>query len=731
MSGYNLGLSMKPTTSLLLIVGITVSSFAWAQGEADDNDYIDIPTDLTRGMELNEVAERAHDNTGQYYELQHGHPRDDNHDHGAEAAFEVKHFHDEQDYVADEDVEYTEDLSAYDAVGEIWLNARAMESVDAASLDIVNVVIAVIDSWTACDDTYGAVKRGVELMPDSAAEIAAIVAIKKDCNCTAGGLWPQQRVEERLRADFRHAFIDVPRACSCSQAAMYGAISGLPENTEYITTPEEDEAELARITAVMVEKSNEIIERTNAAQNRNDWECGCTGVNLAATMRGIQHEDLREGTWEGLAQKYVDEAGDSGLVVDAFGTVGMHPMSAWGNDQTNSSNFTLRRQSGVYRGDPLILDPFDPSLEWFVHTDNEASGLQSHVYDSVSVPTDVFLSEYVEGWNKEALEQPVADRDPDERNRVLELYNGSPEPIDLGSDQYFLEIYGTGSVPIAAPPPVLERHTLSIDSGVTFELDKWEVRAEASETLQSIVEVLNNADIFSEILIVGHTCDLASDEYNELLSDRRAQSVRDFLESSGLQVDSIRTEGHGEREPRVANISEENRSQNRRVEITFVTRGDREIQRTVSEADGKCSVEFSWVAPNLVATAAAGAAIPLLFGDEHWVEGEREPREVIGLNGQIEAGGTFIIAHENSDEEITDLAQVVTGQLDFLPTDTLVLRRFGGEMALACNAQSYAFLFNNPPGIILLPEHIRPRPIPDPICTSPTNCDGSDQASPN
>ena len=102
------------------------------------------------------------------------------------------------------------------------------------------------------------------------------------------------------------------------------------------------------------------------------------------------------------------------------------------------------------------------------------------------------------------------------------------------------------------------------------------------------------ADIFSEILIVGHTCDIASDEYNELLSERRAQSVRDFLEGAGLEVDAIRTEGHGEREPRLPNISEQNRSQNRRVEITFVTLGNREIQRTVSEADGKRKVEFSW-----------------------------------------------------------------------------------------------------------------------------------------
>ena len=129
------------------------------------------------------------------------------------------------------------------------------------------------------------------------------------------------------------------------------------------------------------------------------------------------------------------------------------------------------------------------------------------------------------------------------------------------------------------------------------------------------------------------------------------------------------------------------------------------------------------------AYGAEHTAISLLFGDEHFVAGDDSPREVIGLNGKIEAGGTFIIAFDNSDEEVTDLADIVTGQLDFLPTDTLVLRRFGGAMAMSCRAHSYAFVFNYPPHIVPIYEPLQP--LPDPICNSPTNCDGSDLASPN
>ncbi|MBT8062713.1 MAG: OmpA family protein, partial [Gammaproteobacteria bacterium] len=694
---------MKSFFAILVFLACVASSPANAQ-QADD-DYVDIPGDLGRGLELLEVAERAHGNSADYYELAHGHSRHSEHDHGSDAGQELVHLHVETETAADPEAErkYEEHLSAYDAVGEIFLNSPDIGNADPASRDIVKVVTAVVDAWNECSDTFGAVKRGVELMPDRAAEIAATIAIKKDCNCLAGGIWPQQRVEERIRVEIRHALVDVPRACSCSQAAMYGAVAGLPENTEFMAEAEENEAGRASITARMVEKSNEIIARTNAAQSRNDWDCGCTDVNLAATMRGIHDEDLREGTWEGLGRKYADEAGDAGLVVDAFGTVGRHPVSAWGSADINSDQHTLRRKPTVYRGDPLLLDPFDPSAEWVSHTDNDAVGLLDHQYDNDPIPTDVFLSEYIEGWNSEALAKPAEERDPDERNRVLELYNGSDKDIDLGSDQYFLEIYGAGTIPVAAPPAMVKKNTISLESGVTFELDKWEVRPEAAETLQSIADTINQADIFSELLIVGHTCDIASDEYNQLLSERRAQSVREYLEGIGLDVSAIRIEGHGEREPRLPNTSEANRSQNRRIEISFVTRGDREIQKVVKEADGRRYHEFSWVDADGAATAAA-VAIPLVLGDDQYVEGDDSPREVIGLNGQVEAGGTFVIAYDESDEEITEIADVVTGQLNFLPTDTLVLRRFGGSRALSCNAHTYAFLFNYPPYILTTPK---------------------------
>lgn len=496
---------------------------------------------------------------------------------------------------------------------------------------------------------------------------------------------------------------------------MLAGIAGLPENREF--NPKLTEARKAELIARMTESVTAITERTAALQNRNDWECGCADINIAAAMQGIEEDELRDGTYHELAQKYADEAGDTGVVVDSFGIVGLNPLEFWGEGDFVTRSNTLRRKPVVYRGDNLILDPFNPATEFLAYGDRDFDDLGSQTLDSENIPTDLFISEYIEGWNEEALASPVEEREPEQRNRVIELYNGSKQTIDLGADQYFLEIYGTGSgIRTVVTPPQLTRKTITLEADVTFEFDQSDIREEASEDLHNILNILNNSDLFSEILIVGHTCDLGSDVYNLALSDRRANAVRHFLQQAGLKVNPVRTEGHGEREPRVPNTSEANRSRNRRVEITYVTRADQEIETVVRETgEGEAKrYEVTYAVPVPVADGrdADHARVESHMVDGEYTEGDMIPRQVIGLNGTIEPGATIVLAYSESDKLLTDLANIVTGQLDFKPNETMVIRRLGGKMALSCRAQAYAYVVNYPaiPRIRLPGPPFRPPP---------------------
>lgn len=73
----------------------------------------------------------------------------------------------------------------------------------------------------------------------------------------------------------------------------------------------------------------------------------------------------------------------------------------------------------------------------------------------------------------------------------------------------------------------------------------------------------------TKIMIEGHTDSRGSDEYNEALSERRAQSVANALTLHGVSADSYRTMGRGKAYPVASNDTPEGRQQNRRVEIIF------------------------------------------------------------------------------------------------------------------------------------------------------------------
>ena len=123
--------------------------------------------------------------------------------------------------------------------------------------------------------------------------------------------------------------------------------------------------------------------------------------------------------------------------------------------------------------------------------------------------------------------------------------------------------------PRAAEPMVATQVTLS--DRTTFDLDSDELLPAARETLSELVAAIREGRLVGQIEVVGHTCDLGPAEYNQDLSERRAQAVVDYLLSAGIEADEIVSDGRGENEPRFPNDSEANRSRNRRVEINFVT----------------------------------------------------------------------------------------------------------------------------------------------------------------
>jgi outer membrane protein OmpA-like peptidoglycan-associated protein len=125
------------------------------------------------------------------------------------------------------------------------------------------------------------------------------------------------------------------------------------------------------------------------------------------------------------------------------------------------------------------------------------------------------------------------------------------------------------AIPTAEVERVGEGINVTFDSGLMFTINS----ATISESYKA--DLSGAADVFARypetmIVIEGHTDDTGSDEYNMMLSQKRAESVKDFLGSRGITANRMDVKWYGEAQPKYPNDNEANRQKNRRVELAVV-----------------------------------------------------------------------------------------------------------------------------------------------------------------
>lgn len=108
-------------------------------------------------------------------------------------------------------------------------------------------------------------------------------------------------------------------------------------------------------------------------------------------------------------------------------------------------------------------------------------------------------------------------------------------------------------------------------SDVLFATGKYELKPPVREKLAKVAGiVLGHSGL--KLQVEGHTDNVGSDAFNQKLSEQRAEAVRGYLVSQGIQADVIQAKGFGKSAPLASNDTADGRSQNRRVEI--VVSGD-------------------------------------------------------------------------------------------------------------------------------------------------------------
>ena len=126
--------------------------------------------------------------------------------------------------------------------------------------------------------------------------------------------------------------------------------------------------------------------------------------------------------------------------------------------------------------------------------------------------------------------------------------------------------------PAPAPKPVapvVTSEKVTFAASAVFDFDKAVLKPEGKKQLDDMAAKLKEINL-EVIVAVGHTDSVGTDAYNQKLSLRRAEAVKAYLVTKGIEANRVYTEGKGKKQPVADNKTAEGRAKNRRVEIEVV-----------------------------------------------------------------------------------------------------------------------------------------------------------------
>ncbi|PRB77142.1 OmpA family protein [Pseudomonas sp. MYb185] len=141
-------------------------------------------------------------------------------------------------------------------------------------------------------------------------------------------------------------------------------------------------------------------------------------------------------------------------------------------------------------------------------------------------------------------------------------FGGKPAPVVAQAEP--------APAPAPAPEPAPEMQSVRVELDVKFDFDRDTIRPEFRQDIQSLAEFMKTYPSVTTT-VEGHTDSVGTDAYNQNLSERRANSVREALIAEGVESSRVNAVGHGESRPIADNATDDGRAMNRRVEAEVET----------------------------------------------------------------------------------------------------------------------------------------------------------------
>ena len=207
---------------------------------------------------------------------------------------------------------------------------------------------------------------------------------------------------------------------------------------------------------------------------------------------------------------------------------------------------------------------------------------------------------------------------------------------------------------------VVIQNEIDLSSMAFFNLDSSQLRGDTINALKDLATQIKAQKLGSKINIVGHTCSIGTDDYNQSLSERRAQVALDFFIAQGIDASIIISSGKGESEPAFDNSNPAEQPKNRRVTVSFLSiESDyKEIEIPAAEVPVKWVKRPVQIAPSWLARALHNPAKHKRTVDVYKYQ-EQEQIETLGdivfLNQPPVADDDIVTVFRNSSAVLIDV----------------------------------------------------------------------------
>lgn len=170
--------------------------------------------------------------------------------------------------------------------------------------------------------------------------------------------------------------------------------------------------------------------------------------------------------------------------------------------------------------------------------------------------------------------------DPQDGSYFIVLPTGKNYGYYIDDDEYFpvaenIDLRNTDeavqiedNVTVATFEQMIEEEIPMPLNNLFFDTGKYDLLPPSIAELQRVIAILQTRKL--KVEISGHTDDVGTDADNQILSERRAEAVRNYLVENGIAAELLTTKGYGESRPVATNKTAFGRRKNRRVEIKFV-----------------------------------------------------------------------------------------------------------------------------------------------------------------